>query len=83
MVACSESKKMEDGSLLVSSPDRVHQAPPPWNHRGLALRIFALHLGEESAALQAVENAGIDVVIDVPAFQRYELVSGLRHCTWL
>src|ERR1700730_12332045 len=41
------------------------------------LRIFALDFGEETFLLQAVENAGVDVIIDIPAFQRRELVDDI------
>src|ERR1700730_2786610 len=43
----------------------------------LTLRVFALDFGEETFLLQAVENAGVDVIIDIPAFQHRELVDDI------
>src|ERR1700730_7228519 len=40
----------------------------------LAPRIFAFHFGEESVLAQAVENAGVDEVVVLPALERRELV---------
>src|ERR1700732_4169776 len=43
----------------------------------LLLRVFAPDLREETFLLQAVENTGVDVIVDIPAFQRRELVDDI------
>jgi hypothetical protein len=38
------------------------------------LCVFALHLDEESFLLQAVAQDGVDVIVDVSALERGELI---------
>src|SRR6266699_207830 len=53
-------------------------APPESNRRfgshHSVLSVFAFHLDEESFLLQAIEQGHVDVIIDISALERGELV---------